>query len=231
MPFVGADVRCAVVLICLFPGIATALPDAVMGARQRIERRGATTWTHRLGDWHAAPASAPASGRRRSNARRCARRQSASPPARIVACSRRSSSRATASASKATTRSRPTSWRGAACRSTRSACTTCTWCSRCSRCPSISTCSRTASRASLDFSLLRPAGRAPGQARRRRQASRSARSTPTSSCSRRYFVDLTPNVALVAAHAADRDGNLYTGPEHRRHAGDRRGDRVQRAAS
>lgn len=28
----------------------------------------------------------------------------------------------------------------------------------------------------------------------------------------RYFVDLTPNVALIAAEAADRDGNLYTGP-------------------
>ena len=28
----------------------------------------------------------------------------------------------------------------------------------------------------------------------------------------RYFIDLTPNVALVAAQAADRAGNLYTGP-------------------
>lgn len=28
----------------------------------------------------------------------------------------------------------------------------------------------------------------------------------------RYFIDLTPNVALIAAEAADRDGNLYTGP-------------------
>ena len=28
----------------------------------------------------------------------------------------------------------------------------------------------------------------------------------------RYFVDLTPNVALIAAVCADRDGNLYTGP-------------------
>ena len=28
----------------------------------------------------------------------------------------------------------------------------------------------------------------------------------------RYFIDLTPRVALVAAQAADRDGNLYTGP-------------------
>jgi malonate decarboxylase alpha subunit len=28
----------------------------------------------------------------------------------------------------------------------------------------------------------------------------------------RYFLDLTPNVALIAAVSADRDGNLYTGP-------------------
>lgn len=28
----------------------------------------------------------------------------------------------------------------------------------------------------------------------------------------RYFVDLTPKIALVAAHAADAEGNLYTGP-------------------
>lgn len=28
----------------------------------------------------------------------------------------------------------------------------------------------------------------------------------------RYFLDLTPRVALIAAHAADKSGNLYTGP-------------------
>ena len=28
----------------------------------------------------------------------------------------------------------------------------------------------------------------------------------------RYFIDLTPHVALIAADSADRDGNLYTGP-------------------
>jgi malonate decarboxylase alpha subunit len=28
----------------------------------------------------------------------------------------------------------------------------------------------------------------------------------------RYFVDLTPRVALIVAHSADRQGNLYTGP-------------------
>jgi malonate decarboxylase alpha subunit len=28
----------------------------------------------------------------------------------------------------------------------------------------------------------------------------------------RYFIDLTPNIALIAAVSADRDGNLYTGP-------------------
>jgi malonate decarboxylase alpha subunit len=28
----------------------------------------------------------------------------------------------------------------------------------------------------------------------------------------RYFIDLTPRVALIVAHSADRQGNLYTGP-------------------
>src|SRR5882672_8898605 len=28
----------------------------------------------------------------------------------------------------------------------------------------------------------------------------------------RYFIDLTPNVAVIAAVSADREGNLYTGP-------------------
>lgn len=28
----------------------------------------------------------------------------------------------------------------------------------------------------------------------------------------RYFIDLTPNVCLITAHAADKHGNLYTGP-------------------
>jgi malonate decarboxylase alpha subunit len=28
----------------------------------------------------------------------------------------------------------------------------------------------------------------------------------------RYFIDLTPHVALIVARQADRDGNLYTGP-------------------
>lgn len=28
----------------------------------------------------------------------------------------------------------------------------------------------------------------------------------------RYFIDLTPNAARIAAESADRDGNLYTGP-------------------
>ena len=28
----------------------------------------------------------------------------------------------------------------------------------------------------------------------------------------RYFIDLTPNVSLIAAHSADAEGNLYTGP-------------------
>ena len=42
----------------------------------------------------------------------------------------------------------------------------------------------------------------------------------------RYFVDLTPDVALIAADEADADGNLYTGAEHRRDTDDRRSDGV-----
>jgi len=42
-----------------------------------------------------------------------------------------------------------------------------------------------------------------------------------------YFMDLTPHVALIVARQADRDGNLYTGPQHRGHANHRRGDGVQ----
>ncbi len=36
----------------------------------------------------------------------------------------------------------------------------------------------------------------------------------------RYFVDLTPNVALIAAEAADAQGNFVHRPEYRRHACD-----------
>jgi hypothetical protein len=43
----------------------------------------------------------------------------------------------------------------------------------------------------------------------------------------RYFMDLTPHVALIAASQADRNGNLYTGPQHRGHAHHRRGHRLQ----
>ena len=44
----------------------------------------------------------------------------------------------------------------------------------------------------------------------------------------RMFVDLAPDVALLCAEQADRDGNLYTGPEHRGHPDDRRGRRLPR---
>lgn len=43
----------------------------------------------------------------------------------------------------------------------------------------------------------------------------------------RLYVDLIPNVALVAAYKADKNGNLYTGPQHRRHPGNGRGSRFQ----
>ena len=42
----------------------------------------------------------------------------------------------------------------------------------------------------------------------------------------RYFIDLTPKVCLVAAQAVRRRGQPLHRPEHRGHAGDRRGDRL-----
>jgi malonate decarboxylase alpha subunit len=43
----------------------------------------------------------------------------------------------------------------------------------------------------------------------------------------RYFIDLTPQRGLVAAQAADRHGNLYTGPNTEDTPADRRSHRVQ----
>ena len=50
----------------------------------------------------------------------------------------------------------------------------------------------------LDFSFSGPQGARLAQLVADGR-SRSARSTPTSNCSRAYFIDLTPHVALVAA--------------------------------
>ena len=88
---------------------------------------------------------------------------------------------------------------------------TCTSCSRCSPCRSTSSCSSAGSRAAWTSP-------SPG---RKRSGSPSS-STPGGieigaihtylELYARYFVNLTPRVALVAAIAADREGNLYTGP-------------------
>ncbi len=96
-------------------------------------------------------------------------------------------------------------------RSTRDASTTSTWCSPAWCCPNTSTCSR---RASPSGSTI------PIRARRRRawpgmlfggKIELGAVHTYLELFAR-YFVDLTPQVALIAAVSADRDGNLYTGP-------------------
>ena len=62
------------------------------------------------------------------------------------------------------------------------------------------------------FLVFRAAGCAVGQDGFRQGTSRSARSTPTWSLFSRYFVDSDATVSLVGAHAADAQGNLYTGP-------------------
>ena len=87
---------------------------------------------------------------------------------------------------------------------------TCIWCNRCSRCPNISTSSTRASPAELDFSFSGPQALAAGAADRRPPITIGAIHTYLELFSR-YFIDLTPHVALVAAEAADRRGNLYTG--------------------
>ena len=59
--------------------------------------------------------------------------------------------------------------------------------------------------------VLRPAGRAP-RAHGGREADRIGAIHTYLELFGRYFVDLTPHVALVAAQSADAQGNLYTGP-------------------
>ena len=87
----------------------------------------------------------------------------------------------------------------------------CTWCSRASCCRNISTCSIAASRSGWTIAYSGP------------QSARIARMLFGGKIElgavhtylelfARYFIDLTPHVALIAAVSADRDGNLYTGP-------------------
>ena len=96
-------------------------------------------------------------------------------------------------------------------RSTRRASAACTSSSPCSRCPSTWSCSSAAS----------PAGwTSPSPGRRRVRLAQLVAAGKIEigaihtylELYARYFVDLTPRVALVAAAAADREGNLYTGP-------------------
>jgi malonate decarboxylase alpha subunit len=63
----------------------------------------------------------------------------------------------------------------------------------------------------LDFSYSEPQGAALARALSARKIELGAIHTYLELFSR-YFVDLTPHVALIAAVSADRDGNLYTGP-------------------
>ena len=118
---------------------------------------------------------------------------------------------ATASASKATTRSRPTSWPAPWSSSILSRCTTCTWCSRCWRCRSTWMCLKTASRGGWTSASPARQGARLAKLVSARQLEIGAIHTYLELFAR-YFVDLTPKVALVAAHAADAQGNLYTGP-------------------
>ena len=163
---------------------------------------------------------------RLARAAHLAQRQAGAAPRTRVRCWKRCSSRATGSAWRATTRSRPISWPRRWPRSTRRGCTTCTWCSRCWRCRSISTSSSAASPRSWT---------SPSPGRRRARLAKLAGAGRIEigaihtylELFARYFVDLTPHVALVAAQAADRRRQPLHRPQHRGHAGDRRGDRLQ----
>ncbi len=62
------------------------------------------------------------------------------------------------------------------------------------------------------ISLLRHPEPAHFAAAGRWPALKSAPSTPISNSYSRLYVDLSPNVALIAGYKADRKGNLYTGP-------------------
>jgi hypothetical protein len=125
-------------------------------------------------------------------------------------CCMRSSNAATASASKATTRSRPTSsamrWppRSGARQQPAHAAVG-------AGAAGASGCVRARVAARLDFSFSGP------------QAARVARLASAGKLNigaihtylelfSRYFIDLPPRVCLIAAEAADRHGNLYTGP-------------------
>lgn len=63
----------------------------------------------------------------------------------------------------------------------------------------------------LDFSYSGPQGQAIARALDKGKIELGAVHTYIELFAR-YFMDLTPNVALIAAVEADRDGNLYTGP-------------------
>ena len=63
----------------------------------------------------------------------------------------------------------------------------------------------------LDFSYSGPQGASLARALARGRIELGAIHTYVELFAR-YFIDLTPNVALIVARASDRDGNLYTGP-------------------
>src|SRR3984893_7882506 len=124
---------------------------------------------------------------------------------------RQSSAPAIGSASRATTRSRqtfsPRSWQASTGRES----TISISCNRASFSRPISICSSAASRVSSTSSYSGPQGAALARALVAGKIELGAIHTYIELFAR-YFMDLTPHVALIAARQADRDGNLYTGP-------------------
>jgi malonate decarboxylase alpha subunit len=78
-------------------------------------------------------------------------------------------------------------------------------------CRPISICSKRGVARKLDFSFSSPQGAAIARALTAGKIELGAIHTYLELFAR-YFIDLTPHVALIAAVQADHDGNLYTGP-------------------
>jgi hypothetical protein len=102
-------------------------------------------------------------------------------------------------------------------RATRRRCTTSISCSRCSRSPSHMDLFERGIARRVDFSFSGPQATRLARLVQSRKIEIGAIHTYLELFGR-YFIDLTPNVCLIAAQSCDAAGNLYTGPEYRGHA-------------
>ena len=104
----------------------------------------------------------------------------------------------------------------------------CTWCNRSSRCPNIWTCSSAESQTAAGLLLCRTAKPQSSPNSSHRGVLKIGAIHTYLELYARMLVDLTPQVALVVADKADRDGNLYTGPNTEDTPGHRRSRGIPR---